>query len=348
MELTIGPFVVSDHGKTFVIAEAGVNHNGDPALARRIVTAAKAAGADCVKFQAFRADRLATATAPKAKYQLANTDPRESQLEMLRKLELSPSDYEQIAASCDREGIIFLATPYGFEDVDMLNSLRVEAYKVASGQAVEPLFLEYIARKGKPVILSTGMCTFAEVERAVEIIRNAGNDQIVVMQCTTNYPSPTADANLRAMVTMRDRLGVLVGYSDHTQSLTAATVAVGLGACIIERHFTVDKTLPGPDQSCSSDPDQFAQLVSMVREARQSLGSPDKAPTKAEQQHLPVVRRGIVAATDIAAGSPLTLENLTLMRPVSQLNGEHLPGVLGRFAAVDIQTGASITPAMVR
>ncbi len=346
-QISIGPHTVSDGGPTLVIAEAGVNHNGDADLAKQLVRAAKSAGADCVKFQTFRAHQIATQTAPKAAYQLRTTDPDQSQLDMLRALELSRDDYEQIVDVCRDEHILFLSTPYGFEDVELLESLDVPAYKIASGQAVEPVFLEYVARKGKPVILSTGMCTLAEVKRAVQTICDAGNDQIIVLQCTTNYPSSIDEANLRAMTTMHDELGVLVGYSDHTPSLTAATMAVGLGACVIERHFTLDRQLPGPDQACSSEPPQFAELVGAIREAQRALGSDAKSPTSTERENMPRIRRGLFAAKPIAANTTFTLDNIALKRPVSGLGGDELPSVLGRRAAVDIASDTAIQREMI-
>jgi len=346
-QVTIGPYRVSGRGRALVIAEAGVNHNGDLGLAIALVRAAKASGADCVKFQTFRAGRLVAQAAPKAAYQMRTTDPGESQLEMLKGLELSPGDYEEIIRVCGEEGIVFLSTPYSAEDVDLLESLGVPAFKIASGQAVEPVFLEYVARRGKPVLLSTGMCSFEEVRRGVSVIRDAGNDQIVVLQCTTNYPSGLSEANLRAMVAMRDGLGLLTGYSDHTVGLTAAVVAVGLGACVIEKHFTVDKTLPGPDQCCSSHPQEFAEMVRMIREAEQVLGSSVKAPTELERRNMRGVRRGIVAATRIAAGERFTLKNLAVKRPMSGLSAMELPDIVGRAAAVHIETDTPVTAEML-
>jgi len=346
--LKVGPFTVSSPGRTLLIAEAGVNHNGDIRLAQELVHAAKEAGADCIKFQTFRADRLVTRAAPKAAYQRDTTDPGQSQLEMLQSLELSNDHYQQLAHLCGQQQIVFLSTPYDREGIDLLESLHVPAYKIASGQAVEPMFLEYVAQKGKPVLLSTGMCTMDEVARAVRCIRAAGNEQVVVLQCTTSYPSPIAQANLRAMVAMRDALGVLVGYSDHTPNLTTAAVAVGLGACVIERHFTLDRSLPGPDQSSSSDPQEFASLARIVREAEQSLGSSVKSPTEAEQSNMDAVRRGVVAKTFIPAGTVLGMQHLTLKRPMSQYHGEDLPKILGRQTVRDIDTDTPITPEMIQ
>ncbi len=346
--IKIGPIELTQGGPTLVIAEAGVNHNGDPALAKQLVTAAKNAGADAVKFQAFNAQRLAAHNAPKAQYQKQTTDPCQSQLDMLRRLELSHDQFRQIAQYCQEQQILFLATPYNHEDIDFLDSLNVPAYKVASGQAVEPLFLKDIAQRSKPVILSTGMCTQEEVAHAVHTLRTAGNEQLIALQCTTDYPAAVADANLLAMVTMRDELGVLTGYSDHTTTHTAAVAAVALGACVIEKHLTTDKALPGPDHACSCDPDQFAHMVRMIRETTQALGSPVKAPTPAELRNLPQVRRGVVAKARITAGSPLTPNNLTVKRPTTTINADRLPDIIGRLAAVDIEPDTPITPEMIK
>lgn len=348
MNLRVGPFDITDRGRTFVIAEGGVNHNGNIDLAKRLVVAAKNAGADCIKFQTFQADRLAVRTAPKAPYQLNATNQSESQRDMLRALELTEADYQEIAAVSHEQQLLFLSTPYSRQDVDLLESLGVAAYKIASGQAIEPLFLEYVASKGKPIFLSTGMCTLAEVDLAVQSIRQAGNDQVLVLQCTTSYPSSLDDANLLAIVTMRQQLDVLVGYSDHTQCATAATTAVALGASVVERHLTLDKKLPGPDQACSSEPDEFARWVQAIRDTERALGSPIKQPTANERQNMKAVRRGVVAVVPIRAGTPLTLDNLDVKRPASELTGADLPDLIGRFAAVDIEPDTFITRGMIR
>jgi N-acetylneuraminate synthase/N,N'-diacetyllegionaminate synthase len=346
---------ISIHGRplgpdfpTFIIAEAGVNHNGDPSLAKKLVFAAKACGADCVKFQTFKADHIVRADAPKASYQLRTTDVQESQLEMLRRLELPREVYPELIEACQQAGILFLSTPYDIEDIDFLDSLGVSAFKVASGQAVEPNFLTAIAQKGKPIILSTGMCTLAEAGEAVEIIRRARNDQIIVLQCTTNYPCDLEDVNLRAIQTMAQAFGVLAGFSDHTQTLTAATLAVGLGACIIERHFTLDENLPGPDHSSSSNPKEFRQLVNQIREAEKCLGSAKKRPTPAEIDNAQGMRRSIVASRFIKIGEVFSLNNLTMKRPYDGLPGSCLRYILGRKATIDIPKDVPIDWAMMR
>jgi N-acetylneuraminate synthase/N,N'-diacetyllegionaminate synthase len=343
----VGTLCIGHGHPVFIIAEAGVNHNGDAELAQRLVREAKGVGADCVKFQTFKAERVVTAEAPKAAYQLKTTSPKESQVEMLRKLELDASAYDDLMAECRKEDILFLSTPYNIEDVDFLDSLGVQAFKIASGQAVERYFLEYVAQKGKPILLSTGMCTLAEVDRAVRVVRGTGNDQIVVLQCTTNYPAAIEDCNLRAMITMRDALDVLVGYSDHTKGLTAATASVALGACVVERHFTLDNRLPGPDHSSSSDPGEFAALVRQIRQAELALGSSAKYPCQIEQENALGMRRSIVAKGTIRTGQVITAGMLTFKRPARGLKPDLLPELLGRVATCDIKPDQMLSWEMV-
>lgn len=336
------------NSSVFIIAEIGVNHNGDLSLAKKMILSAKESGADCVKFQTFKASRVASPSAPKAAYQLSTTDASESQINMLRKLELSEEEYLEIARFCTSQDIAFLSTPYDIEDADFLDNLGVPAFKIASGQAVELNYLRHVARKGKPILLSTGMCTLAEVDEAVRAIREVGNNDIVVLQCTTNYPSALEDCNLRTMQTMASALDVRVGYSDHTQSLTAAVLAVGLGACVIERHFTLDRNLPGPDHSSSSEPDEFRRMVEMIREAEITLGSSRKEPAAAEVENAKGMRRSLVAKIDIAPGEQLGWNNLAFKRPGTGITGKHADMVIGRHAARRIMPETLITLDMVK
>ena len=311
----IGARCIGKEQPVFIIAEAGVNHNGSIDLALQLVAEAARCGADAIKFQTFKAERVVTREAPKAEYQLQTTNPTESQIEMLRKLELSPEDYTTIQKACLRQKIIFLSTPYSVEDIDLLDQLGVPAFKVASGQIVEPDFLYHVASKGKPVILSTGMATLAEVDEGLRTIRKAGNNEVIILQCTTNYPSRIEDSNLHAMQTIAKALRVLVGYSDHTETDTACMAAVALGAYLIEKHFTLDRTLPGPDQSCSADPTEFRRLVHRIRETELALGSSLKQPTKSEQRNALHMRRSIVSAAPIPSGTVITKATLTFKRP---------------------------------
>jgi N,N'-diacetyllegionaminate synthase len=334
--ITVGPVAVGTGCPVFIIAEAGVNHNGDVKMALALVDQAKRAGADCVKFQTFRAEKVATASAPKAEYQLHTTSPAESQLDMLRKLELPADAYPAIINRCRERGILFMSTPYGPDDVELLASFDVPAWKVASGQIVEHALLEQIARTGKPIFLSTGMATLSEVDEAVRCIRRAGNNAIILLQCTTNYPSRAEDANLRAMTTMQRGCQTFVGYSDHTQTNTACIAAVAMGACTIEKHFTLDKNLPGPDHSTSCTPEEFAALVGIIRECEIVRGTGLKEPSAVEVENAKGMRRSIVAARPLKAGTVITADAVAFKRPASGISPRLLPEVLGKTLRVDI------------
>jgi N,N'-diacetyllegionaminate synthase len=316
----------------YLVAEAGVNHDGDLDRALMLVRAARDAGADAVKFQLFRADDLATATAPKAEYQTRTTGAEEPQAEMLRALELPDAAFARLADEARAVGVDFLCAPYSQRDADVLARL-VPAFKVASALLVEPRFLAHLASFGKPLLLSTGMATMDEIRDALEIVR--GHD-VVLLQCTTEYPAAVADANVRAMATLEREFAVAVGFSDHTTGDTAALAAIALGACVLEKHFTLDRTLPGPDHSASLEPDELAALVRKVRDVEAALGSPDKRPTAGEIANRGRMRRSIVTAVDIPAGTTLTEAHLALKRPGDGLSPRMLDDVIGRTARVDI------------
>ncbi len=335
--------IVGDAAPVLTIAEAGVNHNGDPGLALELIHAAKECGADCVKFQTFRADRLVTALSPKAQYQLETTRRSESQFEMLKKLELDVAVFTRLAQTCRKADITFLSTPYDVEDIDLLESLDAPAYKIASALSVEPLLLERTAATGKPVLLSTGMCTLEECRAAVDTLRNAGCDDIVALQCTTDYPSRIEDANLRAIAGLRETLGVPVGFSDHTQGLTATIAAVALGACAIERHFTLDRSLPGPDHSASSDPAEMRELVGKVRDVERALGSTLKSPTERELLNKTQMRRGIVAACHLPENRALELNDLAFKRPLDGVSPDRFKDLIGRRLKRAIEQDQPIT-----
>lgn len=335
-KISISGRAIGKNEPVFIIAEAGVNHNGSPNLARQMVIEAKKAGADCIKFQTFKAERVVTRNAPKAAYQMKTTSKAESQLEMLKKLELSLSDYEEIIALCHKQGIIFLSTPYSSEDADFLVKLGVPAFKIASGQIVEPSFLQCVAGKFLPVILSTGMATSEEVGEAVRTIRNTGNNELILLQCSTNYPTVPGDVNLRAMRAMELEFGLNVGYSDHTQADLACIAAVAMGACVIEKHFTMDKGLSGPDHSCSADPVELRQLVEKIRETEIILGSDKKSPTEAEKKNMPGMRRSIATNRLIKAGTLITRDMVDFKRPATGISPVLLGDVLGTTARVDI------------
>ncbi len=320
----------------FVIAEAGVNHNGKKDLALALVEAAHKAGADCVKFQTFSAGSVAIGQAEKAPYQRATTRSAGSQIDMIKTLELPRDAYPEIQAACDALGLVFLSTPCNPEDVDFLEALGVIAYKVASFQIVELDFLAHVARKAKPIFLATGMATLAEVDRAVQTIRDAGNNQLVLLQCTTNYPSRVEDANLGVLQVLRESFKVHVGYSDHTETPACCVAAAALGAVVLEKHLTLDKSLSGPDHQASADPAEFRRLVDLVRQAEAALGTGLKQPTAAELVNLPYMRRSIVAQTTIPAGAILTAEMLACKRPGTGISPARLDEVIGTRARVVI------------
>lgn len=320
----------------FIIAEAGVNHNGSLDMALQLVNKAAEIGADCVKFQTFKAEQIVTNNSPKANYQLKVTDKEESQFDMLKKLELQKDDFKKIMLHCREKNIKFLSTPYNKEDALLLNELGVDAFKIASGQLVETPFLRYVASFGKQMIISTGMANLAEVYAAVEAIRKTGNQNIVVLQCNTDYPSKIEDSNLKAMITMRESLGIETGYSDHVPENYACYAAVALGAAVIEKHFTLDKKLPGPDHSCSLEPDEFKELIDGIRSVEKSLGNGIKSPSASEVKNTYGMRRSLVANTNLKAGTVLSEEHIGFKRPANGLSPNFLDNILGKKLIKDI------------
>jgi N,N'-diacetyllegionaminate synthase len=285
-----------------IIGEAGVNHNGDPKVAHALIDALADCGADVVKFQSFRAGALASAGAPKAGYQLATTDASESQLEMLRRLELPARLYPELMEHCRQRGVQFLCSPFDEASADLLAGLPVPAFKVPSGELNNPALLAHIARKGLPMIVSTGMATLGEVEAALETIATAGDPPVALLHCVSNYPAKPEQTNLRAMATMTAAFGVPVGYSDHTLGDEIPLAAVALGACILEKHFTLDRALPGPDHQASAEPAEFAAMVQRLRRAEAALGDGRKRPTSAEFETRAVARKSLAAAARIGTG----------------------------------------------
>lgn len=327
----------------FIVAEAGVNHNGSLSIARRLVEAAVNAGADAVKFQSFRADRLVSRDCPKVEYQKRGTNAGESHFEMLRRLELSPQAHRELISQCRRWGILFMSSPFDEGSADLLEDLGVLAYKIPSGEITNFPLLSHVARKGKPVILSTGMATLEEVEAAVRTIQEAGNRELILLHCVSNYPADPADANLRAMQTMAAHFGLPVGYSDHTPGVEVALAAVALGACVIEKHFTLDKEMPGPDHRASAAPEELAALVRGIRLVDSALGDGRKVPASSEIPMSAVIRKSIVAARNISTGTPLAADSLTAKRPGTGLSPALREQLLGRIAKRDIPKGSLIT-----
>jgi N,N'-diacetyllegionaminate synthase len=320
--------------KALIIAEAGVNHNGDPARARELIDVAAAAGADRVKFQTFSADRLVTTSAAKASYQARATDGNESQHAMLRRLELSRAMHVELIAYCKTRGIQFFSTGFDLDSVALLAELGADCFKIPSGEITNLPYLRGVGRYGKPVILSTGMSGLDEVEAALAALEQSGTprSRITVLQCTTEYPAPMAEVNLRAMLTIRDACGVAVGYSDHTAGIEAAIAAVALGASVIEKHFTLDRNLPGPDHKASLEPAELQALVKAVRNVECALGDGVKRPTASELKNRLVARKSIVAARSIAAGEIFSADNLTAKRPGTGMSPMRWDELLGRKA----------------
>jgi N-acetylneuraminate synthase len=332
---------------TFVIAEAGVNHNGDMSLALKLVEAAAAAGADAVKFQTFNASDLASADAPKAAYQETNDGPG-SQRQMLEALKLSPEQHRELATHCLRSGIAFLSTAFGIRELELLLQLGIGAIKVPSGEITHRPLLEAMAtaaaRRQLPVYLSTGMCNLGDVEAALQLFVEAGlpRHQITLLHCLSAYPAPEDQINLRALSTLTAAFGCPVGYSDHTLGTTAPVAAVALGAVVIEKHLTLDVTLPGPDHRASLEPEPFATMVSAIRSCERMLGDGRKQPQAAEQNTRLVARRSLRAARPIQAGQLLRLEDLCCQRPAEGLSPMLLPQLLGRTATRNYLAGEPI------
>lgn len=337
--ICVGPRRIGAGSPCFVIAEAGVNHDGSLGRALAMVDAAASAGADAVKFQTFDADRLVTRDAPKAAYQIETTGADESQYEMLARLQLTREAHIALVQRCIERGILFMSTPFDEASAGMLEGLGMSVFKVPSGEITNLAFLAHIARFGRPMIVSTGMASFIEVEDAVQAIRATRNDELALLHCVSSYPADPADANLRAMRTMADSFDVPVGYSDHTLGVEVALAAVALGACIIEKHFTLDRRLPGPDQRSSLTVDELEDLVRGIRTVESALGSGRKQPVAAELSTIAAARKSLVAACDIAEGAPVTDEQLTTKRPGTGVSPASRGQVVGRVARTAIPAG---------
>jgi N,N'-diacetyllegionaminate synthase len=322
--------------KVFIIAEAGVNHNGSPDLALRLIDAAHASGADAVKFQTFRADLLATPAAHKAPYQERTTASAESQFEMLRRLELDAGVHQLLINHCRKIGIEFLSSPFDMQSADLLATLDVSLFKVPSGEITNHPFLEHLARKGRPMILSTGMSTLVEVEEAVHVLQSAGVSELTLLHCVTEYPAPYAEINLRAMQTLRTAFGLPVGYSDHTQGIEIAVAAVALGATVIEKHFTLDRAMPGPDHAASLEPAELGQMVAAIRHVESALGTGIKAPAACELANISVARKSVVATRSLATGDRLAAGDLAIKRPGNGIAPKLLPTLIGRLLRTNV------------
>ncbi len=354
----------------YVIAEAGVNHNGEADMALRLIDAAAAGGADAVKFQTFRAEDLVTEAAPKAAYQKAAGDSGESQLAMLRRLELSPATHRDLLAHCRRRGIEFLSTPFDRESLRFLvQDLDLKTLKIASGEITNGPLLLAAAQSGRHIVLSTGMSTLGEVEEALGVLafgftasrgapsrgafhaafdseagREALRERVVLLHCTTAYPAPVAEANLRAMDTLREVFGLPVGLSDHTPGIAVAIAAAARGAAVLEKHFTLDRALPGPDHQASLEPGELQDMVAGIRAVTMALGDGDKQPTPSEQRNAPIARRSLVAAKSIRTGETFRTDNVTAKRPGTGLTPLAYWDLLGREATRDYAPDDLIEP----
>jgi N,N'-diacetyllegionaminate synthase len=322
-------------GRIFIIAEAGVNHNGDIHRAMALIDAAKLAGADAVKFQTFRANKIAARQAPKADYQMRTTGADETQYEMLSRLELDEDAHRRLFAYCGQVGIVFLSTAFDLGSLDLLERIGVPMHKVASGEITNRPLLEAIGRTGKPVIVSSGMCEIFEIKAAMEVLREAGSGEITVLQCNTEYPTPYGDVNLLAIGPMEEALGCRVGLSDHTIGVTVPIAAAALGVAIIEKHFTLDRNLPGPDHCASLEPEELKDMVDSIRIVELARGSGFKSPTTSESENRKIARKSIVAKRYIRAGESFSADNLDVKRPGHGINPMRWHEVIGVIASRD-------------
>ena len=340
--LELGPRTIGPGRPCFIIAEAGINHNGRLDLALQMIDTAAETGADAVKFQTYQTDQVYTPQTHKAAYMRDTTKGDETIMDMARQLELPFEAFRELQARCRERNIVFLSSPFDEPSADFLASIRAPALKIPSGELTNIPYLDHVARLGLPLIVSTGMASLGEVETAVETLRRAGNDRLALLHCVSNYPADPADANLRAMATLRAAFGCPVGFSDHTPGIEVAVASVALGASIVEKHFTLDVTLPGPDHRASLNPDQFGQLVAALRRTESALGTGIKRPAAREADTAGVARKSLVAARDLAVGTVLTDALLAVKRPGTGLPPAWLPLVRGRRLRVAVPAGTLI------
>ena len=329
--------------RVFIIAEAGVNHNGSIEIAKQLVDGAVRAGVDAIKFQTFKAEHLVTKSASKANYQKETTGQDETQFEMLKKLELSKEMHIELMKYCEHKHIQFISAPFDMESIETLDELGIEIFKIPSGEITNLPYLRKIGSLKKQVILSTGMSHLDEVRDAIQVLRKEGTNDIVVLHCNTQYPTPMQDVNLKAMQTIQKELNIKVGYSDHTLGIEVPIAAVAMGACVIEKHFTIDKNMPGPDHKASLDCDELVEMVRSIRNIEQALGSGNKHITESESKNIEVARKSIVAATTIHKGEVYTEENLTTKRPGTGISPMKWDEIIGKVANQDYKKDELIT-----
>lgn len=321
--------------RVFIIAEAGVNHNGSIELAKQLIDKASEAGADAVKFQSFKAEKLVTKNAKKAEYQQITTSNKESQFEMIKKLELDYERHRELIDYSHSKNIVFLSSPFDIESIELLNKLGLEIFKIPSGEITNLPYLRKIGSLKKKVILSTGMSTLGDIEKALEILRSGGTTEITVLHCNTEYPTPMEDVNLLAMKTIKDAFKVEVGYSDHTLGIEVPIAAVTLGAAVIEKHFTLDKAMEGPDHKASLEPEEFKEMVRCIKNIEQALGDGVKKLTDSESKNINIARKSIVAGRKIKKGEILREDNLAVKRPGDGIHPMRWDEILGREAKRD-------------
>lgn len=343
MIIKVGNKIIGDNYPCFIIAEAGVNHNGDINLAKELIDKAVYAGVDAVKFQTFKSEKLVTGYASMAKYQKNNIGSEDSQLNMLKKLELSYNEFVELKDYCDKKKIIFMSTPFDFESSDFLNSIGVDAFKISSADLNNIPLLEHIADFKKPIILSSGMATLGEIEDALISLNNKEVEDVAVLHCTSNYPAALQSVNLKAMDTIKNSFKVLGGYSDHTEGISIPVAAAALGANIIEKHFTLDKNMEGPDHKASLEPEELRSMVKAIRDVEMALGSGIKMFTKSEMDTMAVARKSIVASVDIKEGQIIGMDDLEYKRPGSGLSPKYYKMVLGKKARKEIKQDEQIT-----
>lgn len=331
--ITINKQKIGNGYPPYVVAEIGVNHNGRLDLALKLIDAAAKAGADAVKFQTFRAEQVTTSQTKMAPYQIKNSGQRQSLLAMVKKLELKESDYPSIIRRCRQRGVTFLSAPHGgFASVDFLRKLRVPAFKFGSADLTNLPVLAYTAKLKKPMIISTGMATLSEIQAAIAVIKKTGNSKIIVLQCTTEYPTKPDEVNLAVIPRLATRLKMPIGYSDHSLGIQVPVMAATLGACLIEKHFTLDRRLPGPDQKASTLPAEFKKMVQQLKQVPTIMGSAEKKPTVRERAYRPLVRKSVVASRLIKTGEKLTPKNLALKRPGTGLEPKYYFRLVGKVA----------------
>lgn len=333
--IKIGNKIIGENHPVFIIAEAGVNHNGEIEQAKKLVDIAVKTGADAVKFQTFNAEGVVTPDIDSADYAVKNIGKDIKQLDLIKSLELSNDDFISLKNYCDEKGIIFLSTPHSFDAIDFLDDL-VPAYKFGSGDLLNIPALKHAAEKGKPIILGTGMATMDDVKIAVDTIKSVGNNQIVLLHCTTNYPCPIEETNLRSMQTMQRELDCIIGYSDHTMGIIVPIIATAMGANVIEKHFTIDKNLSGPDHKASLEEDELEKMITEVRVTEKILGSHEKQPTNSEKKIMTVVRKSLISKMEIRSGSIITVDMIDIKRPGTGIQPYDMDKIIGKKAKINI------------